>query len=29
MRTGFHTNAFVWAGLTDLGEIARFALEQG
>jgi len=29
MRTGFHTNAFVWAGVNDLEEIARFALEQG
>jgi sugar phosphate isomerase/epimerase len=26
---GFHTNAFVWAGVTDLNEIADFALENG
>ncbi len=29
MNVAFHTNAFVWAGLTDLEEIARFALENG
>ena len=29
MRTGFHTNAFVWAGVTDIEEIAAFAAETG
>ena len=29
MRTGFHTTAFVWAGVSGLPEIARFALEEG
>ncbi len=29
MRAGFHTNAFVWAGVTDIGRIAAFAAEAG
>ena len=29
MRTGFHTNAFVWAGVKDIEEIAAFAAETG
>lgn len=29
MRTGFHTNAFVWAGVNDIEEIAAFASETG
>lgn len=29
MQIGFHTNAFVWAGVTDLLEIANFAADQG
>lgn len=29
MRLGFHTNAFVWAGVTDIVAIARWASEQG
>lgn len=29
MRVGFHTNAFVWAGMSDLSAIAEFALEAG
>lgn len=29
MRTGFHTNAFVWAGVNDIEEIAGFAAETG
>jgi len=29
MQIGFHTNAFVWAGVTDLLEIASFAAEHG
>jgi len=29
MRVGFHTNAFVWAGLNDIVTIARFASEAG
>lgn len=29
MRTGFHTNAFVWAGVDDIGEIAAFAADTG
>lgn len=29
MRTGFHTNAFVWAGVSDIAEIAAFAAEAG
>jgi len=29
MKIAFHTNAFVWAGVTDLNEIADFAVENG
>ena len=29
MRTGFHTNAFVWAGVNDIEQIASFAAETG
>ena len=29
MRTGFHTNAFVWAGVNDIEEIAAFAADTG
>lgn len=29
MQIGFHTNAFVWAGVTDLLEIAGFAAANG
>ena len=29
MRTGFHTNAFVWAGVNDMEAIAAFAGETG
>lgn len=29
MRIGFHTNAYVWSGITNLEEIARYALKQG
>ena len=29
MQIGFHTNAFVWAGVTDLLEIASFAAGNG
>lgn len=29
MNLAFHTNAFVWAGLTDLPSIARFAADSG
>lgn len=29
MRIGFHTNAFVWAGVSDLREIAAYAEAQG
>lgn len=29
MRTGFHTNALVWAGVRDIGEIAAFASDAG
>lgn len=29
MRAGFHTNAFVWAGVRDIGRIARFAADAG
>lgn len=29
MRKGFHTNAFVWSGLNDIVEIAKFAHEAG
>ncbi len=29
MMLGFHTNAFVWAGVTDIVAIARWAAEQG
>lgn len=29
MRTGFHTNAFVWAGVNDIEEIASFAANTG
>ncbi len=28
MKTGFHTNAFVWAGVNDLKEIAGYAADQ-
>lgn len=28
-KIAFHTNAFVWAGVTDLNEIADFAVESG
>lgn len=29
MRVGFHTNAFVWAGVNDIVSIAKFASEVG
>lgn len=29
MRTGFHTNAFVWAGVNDVERIAAFAADTG
>lgn len=29
MRVGFHTNAFVWAGVNDIVAIAEFAHENG
>ena len=29
MRVGFHTNAFVWAGMHDIISIAQFASETG
>lgn len=29
MRTGFHTNAFVWAGINKIGEISDFAAKTG
>ena len=29
MQIGFHTNAFVWAGVSDLVEIAEFAAANG
>lgn len=29
MRSGFHTNAFVWAGVNDISEIADFAAGAG
>ena len=28
-KIAFHTNAFVWAGVTDLNEIADFAVDSG
>jgi sugar phosphate isomerase/epimerase len=28
MKIAFHTNAFVWAGITDLNEIAEFAIKN-
>ncbi len=29
LKIAFHTNAFVWAGVTDLAEITTFAVENG
>lgn len=29
MRIGFHTNAYVWSGVTDIVRIARWARESG
>lgn len=29
MKIAFHTNAFLWAGITDLQKIADFAVENG